>query len=243
MPIIYWKGFVNEFEVVVMTKLQWELASLFNLCGKQFSDGTILKIGLELINALQSIHEYHVIHRDLKPHNIMFDVDTKKNGCKKLYLVDFGLSRSFYDHTNQTHYGFIDGLGPIGTTRYASIWAHKGYAQSRRDDMQCVLWLLIYFKNGMLPWQTLPKTDAKTLWNQVGEMKAQFDWQSKTLPIYVSKMADHICNLNFSQEPNYKLLREIINEEATQRNFLLDDNFKYDWEVADIMIDDAKTIV
>ena len=88
------------------------------------------------------------MHRDLKPENILMGRD--KN-VSKAYLVDFGISKIIRDG-NGKHIVFKEGKPFIGTTRYASIAAHLGHELSRKDDLESVIYVLLFLYKGSLPW-------------------------------------------------------------------------------------------
>merc|ERR1712039_68456 len=101
----------------------------------------------------EDLHSKGIVHRDIKPENFMFGTKAKE---AHLYLIDFGLSKRYYD---KKHAVLKQKLSLTGTARYASIHAHKGLEQSRRDDLEAIGHMLIYFLRGSLPWSGL---DAKT---------------------------------------------------------------------------------
>lgn len=72
-----------------------------------------------------------------------------------LYLVDMGLVKRVYDPITKEHIPFSTDKTLTGTASYASIHAHCGEELSRRDDLEAIGYVLIYFINGSLPWQNL----------------------------------------------------------------------------------------
>merc|ERR1719237_1627240 len=90
-----------------------------------------------------------MVHRDIKPENFMFGIEGK---IHHVYIIDFGLSKLYYD---KAHTQLRQKLSLTGTARYASINAHKGSEQSRRDDLEAIGHMLVYFLRGSLPWSGL----------------------------------------------------------------------------------------
>jgi len=106
------------------------------------------------------------VHRDIKPQNLMFGTRDKVH---HLYVIDFGLSERYWDNG---HVPQKRKLGFTGTARYASINAHQGFEQSRRDDLEAIGYMLFYFIRGVLPWSGLA---AKTQEEKYRKIKKKED--------------------------------------------------------------------
>lgn len=69
-----------------------------------------------------------------------------------IFLIDYGLSKRYRNPRTRQHVNLIHHKNLTGTARYASINAHLGLEQSRRDDLEAIGYVLIYLLLGGLPW-------------------------------------------------------------------------------------------
>jgi len=121
---------------------------------------TIYDIGIQLTNILKDIHNMGIIHRDIKPQNIVFD-----NDYKNIYLIDFGLAKKIiYQLGNKsklTHIKERNISNIIGSPNYISVNIHNLIEPSRRDDVISMIYVLFYLILDELPWKNL--SNEKTL--------------------------------------------------------------------------------
>lgn len=174
IPTIKWCGSEGDFNVMVMELLGPSLEDLFNFCNRRFSLKTVLLLADQLISRIEFIHSKNFIHRDIKPDNflmwvVFFSCYIRRciTSCffsvfrglgKKgnlVYIIDFGLAKKYRDARTHQHITYRENKNLTGTARYASINTHLGIEQSRRDDMESLGYILMYFVTGTLPWQGL----------------------------------------------------------------------------------------
>ena len=98
------------------------------------------------------MHSKNYLHRDIKPDNFVLGLGDKSSS---IYILDFGLSMLYINPLKGNHIPYNIGKSLTGTARYASISSHLGYEQSRRDDLECIFYVTLYFLRGSLPWQNI----------------------------------------------------------------------------------------
>ena len=154
MPGLYYIGTDSSvpnqhFHVMVMDLLGPSLEDLFASCKRNFDLKTVLMIATQLVKRIEKVHEERIIHRDIKPDNFLIGgTDATRDS---VYIIDFGLAKC-YKNSEGEHIPYKDGKSLTGTARYASTHTHLGIEQSRRDDLESVGFILIYFLKGSLPW-------------------------------------------------------------------------------------------
>ncbi|CAD8047021.1 unnamed protein product [Paramecium sonneborni] len=222
VPKMLYFGKQDEFNVLVLQLLSKDLSSLIKQ-QQRFSLKTILQIGIKLVEVLDEIHQKGVLHRDLKPENIMIDENNR------FYIIDYGISKVFM-RKNGAHLPFKDRQPFIGTSRYASIAAHKGNELGRKDDLESLIYILLYFYFGKLPWQNVKHIPNDQKIVQVGDIKQkQTQELFKNLPDELKKIYDYLRKLTYATEPDYKSIVKLFLQAA--KNSKINIDYIYDWDV------------
>ena len=152
IPNIHWFGVEGEFNVMVIDLMGPSLEDLFTQCSRKFSLKTVLMLADQMISRVEFIHAKNFLHRDIKPDNFLIGIGKKAN---QIFVIDFGLAKKYRDPKTQQHIPYREGKNLTGTARYASLNTHLGIEQSRRDDLEGLGYVFLYFLRGSLPWQGL----------------------------------------------------------------------------------------
>ena len=214
--------------VFIMEFLGPNLEQLYNYCNKRFSLKTVLMIGIQVLNRIEKLHNRGFIHRDIKPDNFLIGVSKKKKG--RIFLIDLGLSKKYITKKNK-HIPYNDKKNFTGSYRYSSIRNHKGIEQSRRDDLESIGYMLIYFLTKKLPWQGLGGSNKQTKRTKIFNVKKNISLNSlcKNIPEEFLLYMKHCRLLKFTDKPNYTLLKELFINLFKANNYKLD--FVYDWNI------------
>jgi casein kinase 1 len=168
-PIIHYSGIASGYNVLVMEQLGPNLEDLFDFCGRKFSLKTVLILVDQFLSRIQCLHDAGIIHRDIKPENFLMG---RHRTAHHVYMVDLGLSKRYIDEKTGDHIAFAKGKSLTGTARYTSINSHMGLEQARRDDLESIGYLLIYFLKGSLPWQGLNANTKEQKYKKISQKKA-----------------------------------------------------------------------
>ena len=227
IPRVYCYGHNLEHNLLVEELLGKSLEDIFNANGKPFSLKTVCVLGIEMINRIQYIHSKHYIHRDIKPDNFMTGRGTNE---KKIYIIDFGLAKKFYSVSKGQHIKFITGKHLIGTARYCGRNAHRGFEQGRRDDIESIGYVLMYFLLGQLPWQGLKVKKNEDQFEKIAQKKYTTSFEELTAgqPEEFLLYFKHVDNLEFEDKPNYVYLIGLFQNIIDR--FCKDCFYDFDWK-------------
>ena len=209
-----------------MELLGQSLENLFQAQNKSFSIKTACMLGIQMIDRIEYVHSRKIIHRDIKPDNFVIGRNDKSH---IVYVLDFGLSKKYYSVSHKCHIPFIKGKKLTGTARYASINALSGFEQSRRDDLESIGYILMYFIRGSLPWQGLKINKKEDRYKKICEKKTETSAKDLCagFPSEFETFVSYTRNLQFTEVPNYNYLRNLLKTIIKKSGSTID--FFYDW--------------
>jgi len=226
IPVVKCYGTEGEYNVMVMELLGPSLEDLFNFCNRKLSLKTVLLLADQLISRIEFIHGKNFIHRDMKPDNFLMGLGKKGN---LVYVIDFGLAKKFRDQRTHQHIPYRENKNLTGTARYTSINTHLGIEQSRRDDMEALGYILIYFLSGTLPWQGLRAKTKAQKYEKISEKKLSTPVEElcKGTPAEFGTYHNYVRSLRFEEKPDYAYLRQLIRNLFYRQGFTYD--YIFDW--------------
>ncbi|KAF7804621.1 casein kinase 1-like protein 6 [Senna tora] len=228
VPHLKWFGIEGDYNVMVIDLLGPSLEDLFNYCNRKFTLKTVLMLADQLINRVEYMHSRGFLHRDIKPDNFLMGLGRKAN---QVYIIDYGLAKKYRDLQTHKHIPYRENKNLTGTARYASVNTHLGIEQSRRDDLESLGYVLMYFLRGSLPWQGLKAGTKKQKYDKISEKKSTtpIEVLCKTYPSEFVSFFHYCRSLRFEDKPDYSYLKRLFRDLFIREGYQFD--YVFDWTI------------
>ena len=227
IPSVKSYGFSGNYNIMVMELLGKSLEDLFQDYKRKFSLKTVCLLAQQMLERMEFIHNKHIIHRDIKPDNFVIGVNNKS---EIVYILDFGLAKKYRSSRTLQHIKFNINKKLTGTARYASINALRGCEQSRRDDLEAIGYVLMYFLRGSLPWQGLKVDRKEDRYKKIYEKKKATTPEElcSGFPPELAEYVRYTRNLEFEQNPDYNYLKGLFRKIMEDKGYDPND-IRFDW--------------
>eukprot|EP00755_Sulcionema_specki_P035010 Sspe_Gene.104079::Locus_79954_Transcript_1_1_Confidence_1.000_Length_1269::g.104079::m.104079 len=221
IPFMHHFGTEGDFHYMVLDLCGPSVEDLFRYCRKKLSFATVAMLADQMLHRLEYLHAMGFIHRDIKPENFVMGRGVQSH---HVFMIDYGLAKRYRDKSNR-HIPLRTGKPMVGTTRYASVNAHIGCEQSRRDDMEGLGLVLVYLSRGSLPWQGMLES-GKVKDRRILERKMHTTTRQLCdglAPCFEQYMG-YVKSLRYSECPDYNKCRVMF-----RAAFQETENRDYDW--------------
>ena len=210
IPKLYKYILEEQKEFLCMELLGKNIDELFIEFNRQFNISTSLFIGYNMFLLIQYIHEKHIIHRDINPCN--FSIGYNENTKNKIYLIDYGWAKKIFNNKGK-HIPFKKGKQfLIGTERFCSVYTHLGFEQSRRDDLESLLYIISYLLKGNLPWFDVHGKTKNDLFKKIMDKKMDKNICESLFENFkeLNDIFSYVRTLDFYDKPDYDYINKIF---------------------------------
>ncbi|KAG1899560.1 kinase-like domain-containing protein [Suillus fuscotomentosus] len=153
------------------------------------------------LSSLEHIHSHNYVYGDIKPQNVLIGRGASKNS---IFIVDFGVAKEYWSSTTQAHMPFRQ--------VFASINNHLGVVPGHCDDLELLVYMLIYFICGSLPWLTSDHEKLSSSSILACKVDTTIEVLCLGIPSEITTMLIYSHNLAFSEDPDYTYLQSLLHD-------------------------------
>ena len=209
IPEVLSYGHSGKYNILIQNLLGISLGELFYRNGNKFCLKDICMFTIQILDRIEFIHSKNIIHRDIKTENFLIGNPDEY----LIYIIDFGLSKKYKSSRTNKHIQYKKTKMFSGTEIFSSLNACKGFEQSRRDDLESLGYMIIFFLNGgNLPWRKLSGKTKSDKLKKICAMKNNVNFEElfKDMPREIIYYMNYCRELDFEQKPNYNYLRDLF---------------------------------
>ncbi|MGM9869136.1 MAG: protein kinase [Sodaliphilus sp.] len=189
-----------------------------------------IQLTIKILDALQCVHNSHIIHRDIKPSNIMI----RPNG--DICLLDFGVAKDM-DYGNGTVVGSV-----IGTDGYMSPEQANGFSVNYNTDIYslgCVLYFMLTGHHAFSVLSSAYETNDAILNTEFPRLSKYVDNTSDAIQRVLDRATEKHMNLRYQN--CYQFMGALKSgTHVSQSNFYTDVKISIGREKCDIIVEDAE---
>ncbi|OEL32210.1 Protein CASEIN KINASE I-LIKE 3 [Dichanthelium oligosanthes] len=240
---VKWCGVDGEENVLVIDLLGPSLEDLLVYCGRKFSLKAVLMLADQMViirtgaafsfpyGILFMIYYKNRVFAFQRDGNVLNWLTNNSTCDYQVYIIDFGLAKRYRDSTTNRHIPYRENKNLTGTARYASCNTHLGIEQSRRDDLESLGYVLLYFLRGSLPWQGLKAATKTQKYDKICEKKIStpIEVLCKSCPLEFASYFHYCHSLTFDQRPDYAFVKRLFRDLFTRQGYEFD--YVFDWTV------------
>ncbi len=194
-PSLKWFETNTRYNILVINYLGKSLYDSIQL-NKSFELKRVLQIGTQIIERLRVLHSKQMIHRDIKPHNLLFG----HKDTNIVYLVDFTFAKRYINSGKHIKELLTNKI--IGSLNFVSLNVHRHLEPSRRDDIISAIYVLMYLYYGKLEWENCTNENSIIMLKE--------NLLTNTSNNIFLQLLNYAYNLAFSQEPNYEYIVSLL---------------------------------